>query len=118
MEETIVAIATPLGVGSMAVARISGKTALQVADAIFRGGKGKPSEYKTQTLHHGFVYDGDTPVDEAMLAVMRAPHSYTAEDVVEISCHGGLFSVRRILNLAIARGARLAYPGEFTKRAF
>ena len=118
MEETIAAIATPLGVGSLAVVRLSGKTALRVADVIFRGHKGKPSEYKTHTLHHGMICDGDLPMDEALLTVMRAPRSYTTEDVIEISCHGGLFSAKRILDLAIQSGARLAHPGEFTRRAF
>lgn len=118
MEETIVAVATPLAVGGLAVVRLSGKTALQVADAIFQGHKGQPSTYPAMTLHVGLIHDGEEQLDEALLAVMRAPHSYTCEDVVEISCHGGIMSAKRILDLAIRSGARLAHAGEFTKRAF
>jgi tRNA modification GTPase len=117
MEETIAAIATPPGLGGIAVLRISGRTALQVADAVFKG-RGKPSAQKTHTLRHGFVVDGEEVVDEALLAVMRGPRSYTAEDVVEISCHGGLVSARRVLALLVRAGARVAQPGEFTRRAF
>ena len=118
MEETIAAIASPFGVGGLAVIRISGKTALQVADAIFRGHKDKPSSFKSHTIHHGVVFEGLALVDEVLLSIMRAPRSYTTEDVVEISCHGGIVSAKRILNLAIENGARLAHPGEFTRRAF
>lgn len=118
MEETIVAIATPFGMGSLAVVRLSGKTALKVADAVFQGHRGKPSEYQTHTLHHGLLLDDKVVVDEVLLAVMRAPKSYTTEDVVEISCHGGIVSAQRILNLLIRHGARQAQPGEFTRRAF
>jgi tRNA modification GTPase len=118
MEDTIAAIATPLGLGSVAVIRISGKTAIQVADTIFRGHKGSVTEFQSHTLHHGVIHDGVFMLDEVLLAIMRAPKSYTGEDVVEISSHGGLVSVNRILDLILNRGARLAYPGEFTKRAF
>ena len=118
MDETIASIITPLGIGGVAMIRLSGKTALQITDTIFHSHKGKPSEYPTHTLHHGTIYDGEEMVDEILLAIMRAPHSYTAEDVVEISCHGGMVSAKRILDLAIKRGARLAQPGEFTRRAF
>lgn len=118
MEETIAAIATPLGLGSLAVIRFSGKTALEVADKVFRACHGKPSEYKTHTLHHGRIFDGDLAVDEVLLAIMRAPKSYTTEDVVEISCHGGMVSAKRILDVVLKNGARLAHSGEFTRRAF
>src|SRR4051812_29915287 len=101
MEETIAAIATPLGTGSLAVIRISGKTALQVADSVFRGHKGRPSEYRSHTLHHGVIHDGVAMMDEVVIAVMRGPRSYTAEDVVEISCHGGIHSAKRILDLTV-----------------
>ncbi|MFZ4695498.1 MAG: tRNA uridine-5-carboxymethylaminomethyl(34) synthesis GTPase MnmE [Verrucomicrobiia bacterium] len=117
MEETIAAIATPPGPGGIAVLRVSGKTALQVADVVFKG-RGKPSAQRSHTLCHGFVMDGEQVVDEVLLAVMRAPHSYTAEDVVEISCHGGFISARRVLDLLVRTGARIAQPGEFTRRAF
>lgn len=117
MEETIAAIATPPGPGGIAVLRISGRAALQIADAIFRG-RGKPSAQRSHTLRHGLLMDGEEVVDEVLLAVMRAPRSYTAEDVVEISCHGGLVSARRALDLLVRSGARVAQPGEFTRRAF
>jgi len=118
MEDTIAAIATPLGVGSLAVIRLSGKTSLQVADAVFRGKKGRPSGYRTHTVHCGMIEDEGERLDEALLTVMRAPNSYTKEDVVEISCHGGMLSARRILDAVTRHGARLALPGEFTRRAF
>lgn len=118
MEETIAAIATPLGTGSLAVIRISGKTTIELADKIFRGKQGLPSRFKTHTIHYGLVHDGMTMLDEVMLSVMRAPHSYTTEDIIEISCHGGMVSAKRILDLLIEHGARPAQPGEFTRRAF
>jgi tRNA modification GTPase len=118
MEDTIAAIATPLGLGSLAVLRLSGKTACEVADKVFRGAKSKPSEFPTHTLHYGVIHDGVFMLDEVLLVVMRAPRSLTAEDVVEISCHGGFVSANRILNLLLTRGARLAEPGEFTRRGF
>ncbi len=118
MDDTIAAIATPLGLGSLSVVRLSGKNSLEIADRVFRSSKGKPSEYPTHTLHYGVIHEGDLLIDEVMLAVMRAPHSYTTEDVVEISCHGGLVSGKRIVDLLVAHGARLAHPGEFTRRAF
>jgi tRNA modification GTPase len=118
MEDTIAAIATPLGLGSVSIIRISGKTAFEVADRVFQGHKGKPSEFPSHTLHHGVIQDGLFMLDEVMIAVMRGPRTYTAEDVIEISCHGGLVSANRILDLVLNRGARLALAGEFTKRAF
>ncbi|MBI4026822.1 MAG: tRNA uridine-5-carboxymethylaminomethyl(34) synthesis GTPase MnmE [Verrucomicrobia bacterium] len=118
MEDTIVAISTPIGIGGLAVVRLSGKESLQMADAVFRGRKGKPSEFKTLTIHYGVIHEGDFFIDEVLLSIMRAPHSYTTEDVVEFSCHGGMVSAKRILDLLIKNGARLAQPGEFTKRAF
>lgn len=118
MEESIAAIATPLGMGSFAVIRVSGKTCLEIADAIFRGQKGRPSEYPTHTVHYGVIYDEIFTLDEVLLTVMRAPNSYTTEDVVEISCHGGMLSAKRVLEIIIRNGARLAQPGEFTRRAF
>lgn len=117
MEETIAAIATPPGPGGVAIVRISGKAALATADAVFKG-RGRPSAQRSHTLRHGFVMDGEQVVDEVLLAVMRGPRSYTAEDVVEISCHGGLVSARRVLDLLVRAGARVAQAGEFTRRAF
>jgi tRNA modification GTPase len=119
-DDTIAAIATPLGEGGLAVVRLSGTKALAVADACFRPtGKGAPpSRAVTHTLIHGHVARDGRDVDEVLLAVMRAPRTYTREDVVEISCHGGLLPARAVLDAVLARGARLALPGEFTQRAF
>ncbi len=130
LEDTIVAIATPVGSGGIGVVRLSGQKALAVADKIFVGkGKDRPSEFKSFTAHYGWVIkkleiknqkskSKNEIVDEALLTVMRAPRSYTREDIVEISCHGGVVSLRAILNLVLEHGPRLAEPGEFTKRAF
>jgi tRNA modification GTPase len=120
-DDTIGAIATPLGEGGLAVIRLSGPEALAVADRCFvPKGQGalKPSAATTHTLHFGhIVRDGQT-VDEVMVAVMRAPRSFTREDVVEITCHGGILPARMVLDAVLAKGARLAEPGEFTRRAF
>lgn len=120
-DDTIAAIATPLGEGGLAVIRISGATALAVADKVFfaRGrSAGMPSTAQTHTLHYGEVRRDGHIIDEVMLAVMRAPRTFTREDVVEISCHGGLLTAKLVLDAALAAGSRLALPGEFTKRAF
>lgn len=118
--DTIAAISTPLGEGGIAVIRISGPEAVQVADRIFKGRK-PLAEVPSHTVHYGFVLDPESgeKADEVLATVMRAPRSFTREDVVEISCHGGIIAVRKVLELVLsAGGARLAEPGEFTKRAF
>jgi tRNA modification GTPase len=118
MEDTIAAISTPAGQGGIAIVRISGPQALAVADAVCRCAQGRPSTFPTHTIHFGrIVSDGDV-IDHVMLSVMRAPRTYTAEDTVEINCHGGMLTARNILSLCLTHGARLAQPGEFTKRAF
>ncbi|HOX03840.1 MAG TPA: tRNA uridine-5-carboxymethylaminomethyl(34) synthesis GTPase MnmE [Candidatus Paceibacterota bacterium] len=119
--DTIAAVATPLGEGGLAVIRISGPGAMAVADACFRpaGFRAlKPSEAPSHTVHYGRVMQGGQTVDDVLLTVMRAPRTYTREDVVEISVHGGLLVARRALEAVLASGARLAHPGEFTQRAF
>ena len=120
-DDTIAAIATPLGVGGLAVIRLSGPQALAIADRCFRpAGEAapRPSAAASHTLHFGhIVRDGQT-VDEALLAVMRAPRTFTREEVVEITCHGGLLPAQMVLATVLASGARLAAPGEFTLRAF
>lgn len=117
LDDTIAAIATPLGEGGLAVLRISGPDALAVADKIFLG-KDKPSSAPTHTIHFGkIVRDGKT-LDEVLLAVLRAPRTFTREDTVEISCHGGILPAKLVLDAILANGARLAEPGEFTRRAF
>ena len=119
--DTIAAIATPLGEGGLAIIRLSGPDALTIADRSFcPKGKGsqKPSAAATHTIHYGTIHKNGQLVDEVMLAVMCAPQTYTREDVVEISCHGGLLPAKLVLDAVLANGARLALPGEFTKRAF
>ncbi len=120
-DDTIAAIATPLGEGGLAVIRISGPAAVEVADRCFvSAGKAavKLSATPTHTIHYGrLVRDGET-VDEVMAAVMRAPRTLTREDVVEITCHGGLLAAKLALDAVLASGARMAEPGEFTRRAF
>ena len=119
-EDTIVAIATPLGCGGLGIIRLSGPRTLEICDQLFLAkNKRRPSQFKNFTVHYGWVVKSSSEiVDEALLTVMRGPQSYTKEDVAEISCHGGVVSLRGILSLAIDGGARLAQPGEFTKRAF
>lgn len=119
-EETISAVCTAFGEGAIGIIRISGKNALAAGEAIFKAAScRKLADYPVNTLVYGHVYDADgSMVDEVMAVYMRGPHSYTAEDVVEIQCHGGVRSLQKILSLSYAAGARPAEPGEFTKRAF
>lgn len=118
---TIAAISTALSESGIGIVRISGPEAVTVGDRVFRspGGKTHLSEVPSHTIHYGYLVDSDgEPVDEVLVSVMRAPKTYTAEDVVEINCHGGVYAVRRVLETVLAHGARMAEPGEFTKRAF
>ena len=118
-DDTICAISTPIGMGGIGVIRVSGAGALAVVDPLFKG-KGSILTFQTHTAHHGAVFDPalQEVIDEALFLVMRAPRSYTGEDVVEIQAHGNPISLQRILSLLIYQGARLAEPGEFTRRAF
>jgi tRNA modification GTPase len=117
MEDTIAAIATPLGEAGLAVLRVSGPKAFDVADRCFRG-KSAPSMAVTHTVHYGhIVRDGQT-IDEVLLTALRAPRTFTGEDTVEVSCHGGVLAAKLVLDALLANGARLAQPGEFTRRAF
>jgi tRNA modification GTPase len=121
LDDTIAAIATPLGEGGLAVIRLSGPQVLAVADKSFQPvGKSslKPSAAPTHTIHYGRIVRDGQDVDEVLLAVMRAPRTFTREDVVEITCHGGLLPAKAALDTLLANGARLAEPGEFTRRAF
>lgn len=132
LNDTIAAIATPIGEGGIGIVRISGKDALGVADKIFVSASGKKvASFKTYTTHYGWVVEKSKEkelnleafrpeelIDEVILTVMRAPRSYTKEDIVEINCHGGIVALRKVLDLALENGCRLASPGEFTKRAF
>ena len=119
LEDTIAAIATPAGQGGIGIVRISGNTAIAVADAVLRLRPSKALAYcKSHTVHYGRVINDEDILDEVLVTLMRAPKSYTAEDVVEINCHGGMTVLRAVLQAVLAAGARLATPGEFTKRAF
>lgn len=119
--DTIAAIATPLGEGGLAVIRLSGPLAIEVADRCFvPAGKSslKPSAASTHTIQYGHITRKGRRVDEVLLAVMRAPRTFTREDVIEITCHGGVLPSKMVLDAVLACGARLAEPGEFTRRAF
>lgn len=118
--DTIAAIATAVSDSGIGIIRISGNEAIEIADKMYRSknGKKKLSQAASHTLHYGHIYDGDELIDEVMVAVMKAPHTYTTEDTVEIDCHGGILVMHKVLEAAIKNGCRLAEPGEFTKRAF
>ncbi len=119
--DTIAAISTPMGEGAIAIVRLSGDDAVAIADKIFKSPGGKSLTTKaSHTIHYGHLVDPKTNevVEEVMMSLMRGPKTFTREDVVEINCHGGLVSVNRVLKLVLTNGARLAEPGEFTKRAF
>ncbi|OAO32634.1 tRNA modification GTPase [Mammaliicoccus lentus] len=117
--DTITSISTPMGEGAIAIVRLSGPDAISIADSIYKGKK-QLSEVDSHTINYGHILDSDSGeiVEEVMAAVMRAPKTFTREDIVEINCHGGLVTVNRVLELTLSNGARMADPGEFTKRAF
>ena len=120
METTIAAISTAMSASGIGIIRISGENAMDVISRIYRskGGKKKIKEVPTHTIHYGYIVDGEQVIDEVLVMLMRGPHSYTGEDTVEINCHGGVYEVKRILEVQIKNGARPAEPGEYTKRAF
>ena len=121
LDDTIAAIATPIGEAGLAVIRISGPQALSVADAVFSPvGKSsrKPSAAATHTIQYGNILRRGVVVDEVLVAVMRAPRTFTREDAIEITCHGGILPAKLVLDTVLEDGARLAEPGEFTRRAF
>lgn len=116
MNDTIVAISTSLGVGAISIVRLSGQESISIVNKCF---KGKDlSKVATHTINYGHIYDDKELIDEVLVSVMKAPKSYTSEDIVEINCHGGIIATKRILQTMLNNGARLAEPGEFTKRAF
>ncbi|MCD7884113.1 MAG: tRNA uridine-5-carboxymethylaminomethyl(34) synthesis GTPase MnmE [Lachnospiraceae bacterium] len=118
--DTIAAISTALGGSGIAIVRISGSDAIQVGDRVFTfaGGKQKLSDKESHTIHYGYVVDDGKTIDEVLVSLMRSPRSFTTEDTVEINCHGGIYATKRVLDTVLKNGARLAEPGEFTKRAF
>jgi tRNA modification GTPase len=118
--DTIAAISTPPGEGGIGIVRISGDEALEIADRVYEMGKKQLSEQASHTIHYGHIVNPktDEQVDEVMVSIMRAPKTYTREDVVEINTHGGVLATNKVLQTVLHNGARLAEPGEFTKRAF
>ncbi len=116
MDDTILSISTSLGVGAIAIIRLSGPKAIEIVNKIF---KGKDlSKVDSHTINYGYIKENDTIIDEVLVSIMRAPKTYTTEDVVEINTHGGIATTNKVLELCLTNGARLAEPGEFTKRAF
>ena len=116
MNDTIVAISTTMGVGAISIIRLSGREAISMVNKSFKGKN--LEEVATHTINYGHIYDNDELIDEVLVSIMKGPRSFTAEDVVEINCHGGIITTNRILETMLNNGARLAEPGEFTKRAF
>ena len=118
--DTIAAISTGMTNAGIGKVRLSGDDAVTIVDRIYRspGGRKRLSDVSTHTIHYGYIYDGDCLIDEVMVLIMRGPNSYTREDVVEIDCHGGVVVMKKLLETVLKYGARLAEPGEFTKRAF
>jgi tRNA modification GTPase len=115
-QETICALATPQGVGAIAVLRVSGEKTFEIVNRIFKGRD--LTEVESHTIHFGTIRDGETVVDEVLVSVFKTPKSFTREDVIEISCHGSDYIIRYILKLLVKNGCRMAKPGEFTQRAF
>ena len=115
--DTICAIATSLNSSGIGIIRVSGEESISIVDSIFRG-KNKLVDCDTHTIQYGHIYDNENIVDEVLVMIMKAPRSYTTEDVIEIDCHGGILVLKKVLSLLVNAGARIAEPGEFTKRAF
>ena len=117
--DTIAAISTPIGVGGIGIVRLSGPDAIAFVDRLFRAARAVPlRDAPTHTMHYGRIVADGRPIDEVLVSVLRAPRTYTREDVVEINCHGGVVATRAVLDAVLAVGARMAERGEFTKRAF
>lgn len=117
--DTITSISTPMGEGAIGIVRLSGPQAIEIGDILYKGKK-KLSEVETHTINYGRIIDPETneTVEEVMVSVLRAPKTFTREDIIEINCHGGILTINRILELTMTYGARMAEPGEYTKRAF
>ena len=115
MNDTIAAISTSLGIGAISIVRMSGTDAIKIANKIFS----KDLEnVKSHTINYGFIKENGEVIDEVLISVMKAPHTYTTENIIEINCHGGITTTNKVLEILLKNGARLAEPGEFTKRAF
>ncbi len=120
MERTIAAISTAVSASGIGIIRISGEESMDVISRIYRskGGKKDIRKAASHTIHYGYIYDGDELVDEVLVMIMKAPRTFTGEDTVEIDCHGGVYAMNRVLETVLKNGAKIAEPGEFTKRAF
>ncbi len=116
MNDTIVAISTALGVGAISIVRLSGEKAVEIVSKIFKGKN--LNKVETHTINYGHIVDNGNTIDEVLVSVMRKPNTFTTEDVVEINCHGGIATTKKVLEVVLNNGVRLAQPGEFTKRAF
>ena len=116
MNDTIAAVSTSLGVGAISIIRVSGEDSIDIVNRIFKNVD--LSKVSTHTLHYGHIYDGSEVIDEVLVSVKRSPKTFTTEDTIEINCHGGINTTNKVLGLLLSNGARLAEPGEFTKRAF
>lgn len=116
MDDTIAAISTALGIGAISIIRVSGAESINIVNSIF---KGKDlTKVETHTIHYGHIVDNENIIDEVLVTIMKSPKTFTKEDIVEINCHGGIATTNKVLELLLLKGARLAEPGEFTKRAF
>ncbi len=120
MGKTIAAISTAMSASGIGIVRMTGTEAMEVISRIYRSKNGKKNIRKAEshTIHYGYIYDGEEAVDEVLVMVMKGPKTYTGEDTVEIDCHGGVYAMKRVLETVLKNGARIAEPGEFTKRAF
>ena len=116
MNDTIAAISTTMGVSAISIIRVSGEDSIKIVSRMFKGRD--LNKVNTHTINYGYIKDGEEIIDEVLVTVMRAPKTFTREDVVEINTHGGIAITNRILELLLLNGCRLAEPGEFTKRAF
>ena len=116
MNDNIAAISTAIGIGAISIVRVSGNDSISIVNNIF---KGKDlTKQESHTIHYGYIVDKDTVIDEVLVSIMKAPRTYTTEDIVEINCHGGITTTNKVLEVLLKNGTRLAEPGEFTKRAF
>ena len=116
MNDTIAAISTALGIGAISIIRISGPDSINIVNKIFKGSD--LTSVPSHTIHYGHIIDNNEIIDEVLVTVMKSPKTFTTEDIVEINSHGGISTTNKVLELVLTNGARLAEPGEFTKRAF
>lgn len=116
MNDTIAAISTAMGVGAISIVRVSGEDAISIVNSIFKGND--LTKVESHTINYGYIIDNEKIVDEVLVSIMKAPKTFTKENIVEINTHGGIAPTNKVLELLLENGCRLAEPGEFTKRAF